>query len=64
MTSKPLSEMTVEELLIEQNAWLEVVSSPKGPDMPNNSAREAAHRLYQEACAWESRRMMEITNGK
>lgn len=46
------STMTPEELVAEMDAWLTIVSTPKGLGGPSNAAREMANQQFALAEAW------------
>jgi len=57
--AKLLSEMTIEELEAEFNAWCLVTNQPKGPGTTSTLAREYAVEQQIACDGWIARRVAE-----
>lgn len=56
---KAYSEMDIDELVGELEVWWNLIDQPKGPGMPNNTARRGAMREVETVEAWLARRRMD-----
>lgn len=59
---KQCSEMDINELEREWNAWNRIFAAPKGSGWPSNTARETAKRHLDEIEGWLARRNFEQDN--